>query len=294
MSRVASRRLSAVLAIVVVAGVLGPATPARADVVDDAYAAGSEAAAAGDWKTAAEHWQHALELLPGRSAQLDYDLGTAYAELGDLGRATYHLERALQPEARPSVEIAEYARRNLGIVRRQAEIAAEVADARISAPEGWWDLVVRVLAGPALAWISMLCGWALLLVVAAQAWRRRSGRASRQEKTGLGAGVAGAISSILALVLLVGGGLHAFADASVNGSPEAIVIDPLVALRDGPGAHLPVTLRVQGGSRVRVVEARSGWSRIRLPGGLEGWTKSESVALLDQGVRSRVRAAPTE
>jgi hypothetical protein len=149
---------------------LGWAAPARADVVDDAYAQGSEAAAANDWAGAIEHWQRALELLPGRSAQLDYDLGTAYAQLGELGRATYHLERALQPEARPSVEVAEAARRNRGIVRRQAEVQAEVNDARVSRSPSWWDLVVDVLAGQALAWISLVSAW--LLVGASEQCRR--------------------------------------------------------------------------------------------------------------------------
>src|SRR5690606_17207320 len=156
-------------AALLVAALLTPGS-VRADVVDDAYAAGNEAALAGDWASAIEHWQHALELLPGRSAQLDYDLGTAYAQIGELGRATYHLERALQADARPSVEVAEAARRNLGIVRRRAEVQAEVADARISREESWWDLVVAVLAGQAFAWISLVSGWLLVVALAARAW----------------------------------------------------------------------------------------------------------------------------
>jgi hypothetical protein len=249
---------------------------ARADVVDDAYAAGSEAALTGNWDEAIEHWQRALELLPGRSAQLDYDLGTAHAQLGELGRATYHLERALQPEARPSVEVAEAARRNLGIVRRQAETQAEIREARISRQPTWWDLAIEVLAGRALAWISLISGWLMVGVVAHRQWRRRAGRA---EPLG---GVSGALVLVFALVFAIGGGLHALAIGARDEHPDAIALDAIVEVREGPGTHLPVAFELQGGSHVRVLDERSGWARVRLPGGLEGWAKAGTVARLDQ------------
>lgn len=266
---------------------------ASADVVDDAYAAGSEAALAGDFTTAIDHWQRALELLPGRSAQLDYDLGTAYAELGELGRATYHLERALQPEARPSVEVAEAARRNLGIVRRQAEVQAEVTEAQISRPPTSWDLAIEVLAGRALAWISLICGWLTVGVVAQRRWRRRHGQGTTSSGATSGRqGISGALALVFVLVFVVGGGLHALAIGAADDHPDAIALDATVEVREGPGAHLPVAFELQGGSHVRVLDQRSGWMRVRLPGGLEGWAKSESIARLDQPpMRTRLRAA---
>jgi hypothetical protein len=260
---------------------------ARADVVDDAYAQGSRAAAANDWAGAIEHWQRALELLPGRSAQLDYDLGTAYAQLGELGRATYHFERALQPEARPSVEVAEAARRNRGIVRRQAEVQAEVNDARISRLPSWWDLVLGVLAGQALAWISLVSAWLLVGTVAVRRWRHRNGTPSR--------GIGGALVLVFALVFGIGGSLHALAITADKDHPDAVALDAVVDVREGPGAHLPVAFAMQGGSHVRVLEQRSGWLHVRLPGGLEGWVAVDSIARLYQApTRRRVNAAAPE
>jgi hypothetical protein len=256
---------------------------ARADVVDDAYAAGSEAALTGNWDAAIEHWQHALELLPGRSAQLDYDLGTAYASVGELGRATYHLERALQPHARPSVEVAEAARRNLGIVRRQAETQAEIQDAIISRLPSSWDLAIEVLAGRALAWISLVSGWLMVVVVAHRQWRRRVNHAQPTAQAGDSAGgVSGALALVFALVFTIGGGLHALAMGAYDEHPDAIALDGIVEVREGPGTHLPVAFELQGGSHVRVLDERSGWVRVRLPGGLEGWAKLDSIARLDQ------------
>jgi hypothetical protein len=286
MIRVAVRWSAAAL---LVACLLTPGL-VRADVVDDAYAAGNEAALAGDWAGAIEHWQQALELLPGRSAQLDYDLGTAYAQIGELGRATYHLERALQPEARPSVAVAEGARRNLGIVRRRAEVQAEAADAKISREQSWWDLVVEVLAGQGLAWISLISGWLLVLALLgrrAMANRLRDGSGTAR--------IGGALALVFALVFVIGGGLHGLAMQAADEHPDAIALDSIVELREGPGTHLPVAFRVQGGSRVRVLDQRSGWVRVRLPAGLEGWAPRESIARLDKPpMRTRVRAEKSE
>lgn len=263
----------------VLALALGWSGQAHADVVDDAYAEGSQAAAANDWAGAIEHWQRALELLPGRSAQLDYDLGSAYAQLGELGRATYHFERALQPEARPSVEVAEAARRNRGIVRRQAELQAEVNDARISRLPSWWDLVVDVLAGQALAWISLISAWLMVGTVALRRWRDRN---ESPAASGATWGIGGALVLVFALVFGIGGGLHALAISADEDHPDAVVLDAVVDVREGPGAHLPVAFALQGGSHVRVLDQRSGWLRVRLPGGLEGWATVDSIARLYQ------------
>ncbi|MFV8752072.1 SH3 domain-containing protein [Nannocystaceae bacterium ST9] len=267
-----------------------PASSARADVVDDAYAAGSAAAAAGDWPTAIEHWQRALDLLPGRSAELEYDLGTAYANVGELGRATWHLERSLQPELRPSVELAEAARRNLGIVRRQAEFQAELQGAEISRPDTWWDLFIIALASPALGWATLLAAWALLPVLV---WRWRVGQATSTARDRRG--VTTVIAILLASLAAIGGILHAVGLNAAHDSPEAIALDPLVEVREGPGMHVPAAFQLQGGSHVRVLEQRSGWTRVRLPGGLEGWAPDASIARLDEPepVRTRVRAAPS-
>jgi tetratricopeptide (TPR) repeat protein len=271
------RSLAQMVAALALACAIAIPSTARADVVDDAYAAGSEAALTGNWAAAIEHWQHALELLPGRSAQLDYDLGTAYASLGELGRATWHLERALQPEARPTVEIAEAARRNLGIVRRQAETQAEINDAMISRQPTSWDLVVDVLAGRALAWISLISAWLMVGLVAHR--RLRRAKSVSAESSG---GVSGALVLVFAAVFVIGGGLHALALATEDKNPDAIALDAIVEVREGPGTHLPVAFELQGGSHVRVLDERSGWARVRLPGGLEGWAEAQAIARLDQ------------
>ena len=130
-----------------VLGLLGAlvAAPARADVVDEAFVRGNRAAEAGDLKAAVQAYEEAERLLPGTSALLSFDLGTAYAQLGEDGLATYHLRRALRAQAQANAEVAAAAQRNLGIVRARAEVAALANGAQIDRPETWRDALMATV-----------------------------------------------------------------------------------------------------------------------------------------------------
>lgn len=258
---------------------LVPAADARADVVDEAFLAGNAAAEAGDWPTAIARYEEAERLLPGRSAVLSFNLGTAHAQLGDLGPASFHLRRALQPEAEAEAEIAEAARRNLGIVRQRMEVARAATGAQIDRPETWWELLLAGVGAPLFGWLALACGWLALAL-----WpigRRLAGRGPQ------------AALRALALVLLVAfaaiGGLHGLALRAESTAPQAIVLPAAAEVREAPGAHRRKAFVVQGGSRVRIVDRVPGWSRIRLSGGLEGWVPQAEVGEL----RHAGRRAPS-
>lgn len=258
---------------------LGPGV-ARADEVDDAFAQGHQAAAAGDWDGAIEAYERAQSLLPHDSSMLSYDLGTAHAHAGHLGRATYHLRRALALEAGLTAELATSVRHNLAEVRRRAELQAASSGAQIDRPEGWWDVMVQVLRGRAVGWISLLCGWAFLAAVGFR-WLRQRG------------GISPAQQSINSALLWVLGGAYVFlgvahwqAARADRLAPRAIVLQDALEVREGPGQHRDVAFTVQGGSRVRIVQQTPGWSSIRLSG-LTGWVPQSAVAKLEP--TSRVR-----
>lgn len=238
---------------------LAPAR-ARADVVDDTFARGNQAATAGDYRAAVQHYEEAERLLPGRSAALSFNLGTAHAQLGELGKATYHLRRALQTEADASADIAEAARRNLGVVRQRAEVAAAAGGLQIDRPETWRDAALSALRAPVFAWLSLGAGWLALLLW----WFRGRLRAAGQ-------GVAAGLAAVLAAVFILIGGLHGYAVRSELAAPPVIALPAKLEVREGPGVHRKVVFAVQGGSRLRVSERGAGWARVRLAGGLEGW-----------------------
>jgi hypothetical protein len=253
---------------------------ARADAIDDRFAEGNAAAAAGDWDAAVRSYEAAAALFPGRSSLLSYNLGTAYAQLDDLGRATFHLEQASDFRGAPTAELLESARTNLSRVRRRVELLATTHGTRVDRPQTWWDLFVDALEAPALRWMSLLSGWAFLAVL----WTHR-----RRARVGGATSVLGATLVVLGLLYAVPGVLHGWAVRADREQPEAIVLEARVDARDGPGTHRSVEFSLQGGARVRVTERSPGWARVRLPGGIDGWVPEQTVAELG---RNTVSARP--
>ena len=257
--------------------VLGMARPASADAVDNAFAAGTAAAAEGDWSTAVQSFERASSLAQKPSAALSFNLGTAYLHTGDLGRATFHLRRSLHHTSAPSGEVMERATYNLQVARRRAELQAAATGAKIDRPETWWDLVLEVLRAQGIAWLSLLSGWAGLVVLVLHVRRIRRGIGSTS--------VTRAMLIVLGLVFVSFGSLHGLAARADRTSPQAVVLEPQLDARDGPGNHRTVQFSLQAGSRVRIVDQAPGWRRVRLPGGIEGWVPEKSVSRLDR--RSR-------
>jgi len=243
---------------------------ARADVVDEAFARGNTAAAAGDLQTAVTAYEEAERLLPGRSALISFNLGTAYAQLGELGLATHHLRRALQGQAQASEAVAAAAQRNLGIVRQRVEIAAAASGAQYDRPETWRDALLAAVGSPGFGWLALGTGWLALLV-----WLLRGRLGGRAP-----GGVVGSVIGVLVVIYLVVGGLHGYAVRAESEAPQAIALPAKLEVREGPGNHRKALFIVQGGSRVRIVDRGAGWLRIRLPDGLEGWAPQASLGEL--------------
>jgi len=245
-------------------------TSVRADVVDEAFVRGNRAAEAGDLKAAVQAYEEAERLLPGTSALLSFNLGTAYAQLGEDGLATYHLRRALRAQAQANAEVAAAAQRNLGIVRQRAEVSALANGAQIDRPETWRDALLATVGAPEFGWLALGAGWLALIIVLLRG--RLGGRAGGGVSGGgVGSGVVGSVIGVLVAVYLVLGGLHGYAVRAEVEAPQAIALSNKLEVREGPGNHRRTLFVVQGGSRVRIVDRGSGWLRIRLLDGLEGW-----------------------
>jgi hypothetical protein len=256
---------------------------ARADEVDDAFAAGNAAAAEGDWPAAVVAYRRAEQLLPEPSAVLDYNLGTAYLETGDLGRATLHLLRAQQFSGGPTTDVLEAARYNLQAARQRAELQAAASDAKIDRADGWWDLLLDALRAPGVGWLALVSGWAALALLWVHRRRRRLERPTS---------VTGVALLVTSLCYLVPGVLHGLALREDRISPRAIVVAPTVEVREGPGNHHAIQFSAQGGSRVRIVERTVGWQKIRLSGGLGGWVPEDAVAPVERSARPNRPGAP--
>ena len=274
--------LRTIVAVLVWAFVAFTTTLARADVVDDASTQASERASAGDWAGAIDAWQRARALLGQPSSVLSYNLGTAHAERGDLGRATFHLRQALDFRGSPTAELAEAARYNLEIVRRRAELQAATTGALIDRPQTWWDLLIETLRAPGVGWTALVCGALWLAVAIEHARRRLRGRPLAPTRIAMIA---------FAALYVAAGVLHGLSLRADRTAPRAIVLDARVDAREGPGAHRKIEFAIQGGAQVRIVDRTPGWARVRLPGGVEGWVVDATVGELES--TASVRPLPT-
>lgn len=253
---------------------LGPgARTVRADAVDDAFVEGNTAAQAGRWAEAVAAYERAGALLGKPNSLLSYNLGTAYAHTGELGRASLHLRQALDFRGSPTTELAESARANLGVVRRRAELAAATTGALIDRPQTWWDLVVETLRTRGVGWLALVCGLAATVLWAAR-WTGRVAAAQTRP--------------VVVAIWLLGatwatvGGLHALSLRADRTAPAAVATATLTEVRDGPGAHRNSTWSLAGGAQVRIIDRTPGWAMVRLAGGIEGWVPEGAVAELER------------
>lgn len=260
-------RLTGLLVLLATVATIGTA---RADVVDEAFVRGNQAASGGDLAAAVVAYEEAERLLPGRSALLSFNLGTAYAQLGDIGRATYHLRRALQAEAQASEDVAAAAQRNLGIVRQRLEVAAVANGAQTDRPETWRDALLAAVGDTSFGWLALVAGWLALAM-----WFLRGRLGGRAP-----GGVVSSVIGVLVAIYLVIGSLHGYAVRAESEAPQAIALAAKLEVREGPGSHRKALFVVQGGSRVRIVDRGSSWLRIRLPDGLEGWAPQAELGEL--------------
>lgn len=75
----------------------------------------------------------------------------------------------------------------------------------------------------------------------------------------------------IAVASLVLNGVHA---AELR---QAVVADPYLELRTGPGWGYPVFYVAERGESVEIVRRRTDWYEVRLPRGVEGWVALEQI-----------------
>jgi tetratricopeptide (TPR) repeat protein len=197
--------------------------------------------------TTAEKWYADAINAGAESADLEYDLGTAAAQAGDLGQAVLHLERALR--------LAPWdadARENLSRIRERRVdkvVGQDLGDSPLQ----------RLLHGLPVAWLSW--GFAALWVLAFLLLALRRVR---------GLAIAGAV------IALACGGLAWAADRA-DAIPFGVVTAPVAQVRAGPDPKLPISFEIHEGLKVVLEEREGGYVRVRLANGLEGWIEAQLV-----------------
>ena len=205
-----------------------------------------------------------------QDAALFFNLGNAYFQQGNLGRAVLNLERAAQLNPRDAdIE------NNLAIVREQTtELFAEEAEVFGSMPVGPLAVLADITG-----WMTenetavlVLSFWFLLsLFIIA---RRQTNSEKVQKALQVGAVL------VLALLFISGASLasRAFLEQT---QPAGVVVSPTVAVSNGPGAEFATAFSLNGGTAVNFTETQGNWVRLAVPEGAgENWLPLEAIETL--------------
>ncbi len=266
MSWPSMQRIVVSLALLSCVGVAAHATAASS--LESLFAAGNSAYFQGDYASAAARYQELVDA-GVHDADLYFNLGTAQARLGALGRAILCFERAqlLAPQDTEIATALGMARSALGKRRAQAQGEATIE----TRPPLLQALVAPyredTLAGWVLALNLLFFGLLLLR--------------PRLRGDSLRAGIA-----MLAATTLLGLGSAAGALAVKRGifdeGQAAVVLRENAELREGPDPRARSRGHAHEGQSARVLRRDGSFLRVRVAGGAEGWLQGSDVGVIAQ------------
>jgi tetratricopeptide (TPR) repeat protein len=243
------------VALVVSFSIIYPTASAQS--LQRIFSAANEAYFRGDHAAAAEGYE-SLVRAGVNDPDVYYNLATARAQAGQLGKAILYFERALR--LNPGDEAAEKAlaacREALG-----KRLADEKGEALVRARPPLTEALVRPLSENLLSSLVLL--FDLLLFGSLVALRFASREAVR-----VGLGVAAPLFGLL--LLLSGAGLLVKSEAFEQGRAGVVLTDE-APLREGPDPRAKVRGQVLEGQGVRILGREGGYLRVRIAGGDEGW-----------------------
>ncbi len=247
------------LALLLIAVFFSQSLVLAADTVDDLAQQAEAAYATRDFKLAAGLYQQLIDQGVKRS-EVYFNLGNAYYQLHDLGRAFVNYRRA-----EVFVPRDEDLRLNMARIRVQRldGIIAEVGIA---------GQIVRLtskwLSPSELRWIVLILWWLCCGFIAAYLWRADWRKRARW-------------------VILVGCALFVFVgvlaltrivvDTSLK---PAIIVNESVSVMSGPGTNYLEIYELHAAAEIRIVEERNHWIRFQLPDLREGWIAEQSVEVI--------------
>lgn len=240
---------------------LGPGS-ARADTVEQLFAAANRAYFAGDLPAAVRGYERLLEL-GIEDPDVSYNLATAHARRGAYGQAIRYYERTLRlspghPDALHNVRIVrdELGRRQL---QRRGQASVEARPPLVE------SLVQGVsVTALAVAFVALESLFFLLLLA------RRNTRAETPR-------LALAVAAPIVLLLTLASGAGLVVKDRATSRAEAIVVTDQTELREGPDARAASRGAVLEGARVTVLGDEGTFARVRAEDGREGWVNRGDV-----------------
>ena len=191
------------------------------------------------------------------SAALELNLGRAYAETGELGRAVLHTERARRLGADDA------AAQNLRLIRARLDLEVEPVPPTDAAAQ--W-LAERIGVVP-LAVLAFGLYLAVAVILGLAVWHRALPLKHRR--------------ALLVLVpLLIVTGVAAASASWSETRPRAIVVADTAVVRNAPTPEAGRRGEVAEGQMLVVTDRRESWLEIRLGDGTTGWASADDVESL--------------
>ncbi len=200
--------------------------------------------------------------LPAQRAVLFYNLANSYYRSGQINQAIWNYERTLF--LNPWFADARY---NLNAAR--AKIEYKIEDHR-NAFMHLNDLVFKWVKKPLLAWAALL--FSLIFLISCGFWLRNP---NRQHFWAFPRGEAFAVCLLFTVLF----GAKYFYERFYA---EAIVLAGEAEVRYGPSMDNQSLMKLGGGLKVFIVDAREDWSRVITWNGETGWIKNSELGRVDR------------
>lgn len=189
------------------------------------------------------------------SVALYYNLGNAYFEKGDLGRAVLNYERALKIAPRDKDVL-----HNLEVIRKQ-HLANKIDRIPESAIERWWHNFLFIFSADTWAVLTILLFW--ISAVGFFFWLR--GKSRQKRKKGFILGMAAFGISLLFLILTNNRG------SVETAAYKAVVMKSNTIMRVAPDEQSKEEEQLFPGVTVTIVDTFGKWYEVRLSDGRKGW-----------------------
>ena len=196
-----------------------------------------------------------------RDAAVHYNLGNAYLERGDLGRAILNYRRAEEQSPRdPDILVNLQMARSGTVDQLEAEGASLVAS--ISDFGRRWGTTREFGLAALMLWaVGAVTVGALIL------------RPNMQRRNILRNGAVFCFAVMLICLVLLLSMLY-----SNPYKNTGVVTEDIVAVLSGPGQQYDEVFALHSGAQVHLVDSRHGWLQVTLPGGeLRGWIPAHAL-----------------
>jgi tetratricopeptide (TPR) repeat protein len=221
----------------------------------------------GDYRQAVDIYYEIMRL-GVEDTDLWYNAATAYARMGEYGRAAFFYEKVLRTRPRDTA-----AQHNLSIVR--STVARELSKSRtgvdVNPRETVWEGILSWFTPNELAFLFIVFYYAFFVALAVRHFLKKPvGR------------VAASLFLFIFLGLWLSFGAMLFGKYRTYFlSHEAVVLDEgIVMVHEGPSPQSPRVFDVIEAQRVGIEENRGDWIHIRDDSGRDGWLPSAQLGQL--------------